>query len=189
MPGTPEALDADREKERLKKQRQRDRLRALQPPPALPSAAPKPLAGTPPAPGAPPGAPGDVATIDVLPWVGQDVAPALGDALALLEEADKLSIETKLQKAHLPPQVVAEVMADAAWPERSKQGITKYGGDALAKGLNALGLSSKHKDVALIAPALAYLLVDRVKLHRRLDDLVKAANATAPPPAAPATKP
>jgi hypothetical protein len=111
---------------------------------------------------------------------------AMLDSLELLEEADKAVIEGKLEKAHLSPASVQEVMGDAAWPERSKKGITKYGSSALAKGLNALGLSAKHKDVALVLPSVAFLITDRVKLYRRLDALIKAAK---PPAAAVPGKP
>ena len=104
------------------------------------------------------------------------------DTLELLEEAEKLSIESKLEKARIPAVLQKEILNDAAWPDRSKKGISKYGGSALAKGLNALGLSGKHKDVVLILPSVAYLIADRAKLHKRLDDLVKAAN---PPPTQP----
>lgn len=103
------------------------------------------------------------------------------DSLELLEELDVSSIEGKVHKCHLPPEIVKEVMQDASWPERSKKGITKYGASALAKGLNALGISAKHKDVGLILPSAIYLVSNRIKLHRRLDALIKAANTPLQP--------
>lgn len=104
------------------------------------------------------------------------------DAIELLEEADLTAIQGKLQQANLDKVLCKEVMEDAHWPERSKKGMTKHGAPALAKALNAIGVSAKHKDAVLIVPSLAYLILDRVKLHKRLNELIKAAN----PPTTPA---
>ena len=186
--GSKEAIAADRETARVQKAAQRARLRAATTPPALP-----PAGATGPA--LPDqnqtllsnaGAEGLDQVAPLVPWTGEDLAPALLDTLELLEDADRAFIEGKLEKAHLSAASVKEVMADAAWPERSKKGISRYGAQALAKGLNALGLSAKHKDVALVLPSVAYLIADRAKLHRRLDALVKAAN---PPTAQPGASP
>lgn len=184
VPGSPEAIKADREAARLAKQKQRARNRAQVVPPPLPARThtPSPALVDQTHAQIPDGAsPVRVEDAEMVPWLSEDLSGPLLDTLELVEEADKFSIETKLQQAHLSPENVREVMRDAVWPERAKRGLSKYGAGALAKGLNALGLSAKHRDVALIVPSLAFLITDRIKLHKRLDALIAAAN----PPAAP----
>lgn len=185
-PGSPEALEADRKKARDQKAAQRARIKATQPVAPLPSRPVTPLAAQTqhqiPAQETNGMAPMPLEDVQVVPWTAQDCSPALQDTLEILEEADKIAIEGKLKKANLSPENAREIMEDVPWPERSKQSISRRGGSALARVLNWMGVDSKYSDAVNVIPAFAYLLYDRTKLHKRLDELVAAANQ-------PATKP
>lgn len=187
VPGSKEAIEADREKARLAKADQRARKKSAALPPALPNAIPGiplaiPVRVNPPGPQVETGAaPAQLEDVEMVPWIGADIEPAVLDTIALLELAEGASIEGKLQKANLDQKSIKAVMEEVPWPERSKKALTRYGGSTLAKALNAVGISAKQKDIVLLAPSLAYLIYDRVKLHNRLDALIKAANAAKTP--------
>ncbi len=108
VPGSPEALAADREKDRLRKERQREREGAAAEPPPLPGVA----GAAPPPPGAvdPGAASGEPQS---LPWESKLLEPLFAQLLPSLESLSVNQIAGKAAKAKLPGALVTEIERDA----------------------------------------------------------------------------
>lgn len=184
VPGSPEALAADRKRDAERKKRERatvseQRLPAPLPPVISPLDRPVQPGGDSLLAGA------GIEDASFLPWSGEMVTPAIIQSVALLQELEKGYVEKKLAAANIPVTEWNKILDMAKWPDLAVRGITKSGGDATARLLNYLGISSKYKDVLNFCPSLIFFVLDRMKFYKRLDELVKVAN----PPAQPAKKP
>ena len=180
VPGSPEALAADRAKDAERKRAERAKLRASSPPPlpsALPTGSNSPDAqsdnqGT--------GVSAPIST-DV-PWVTDDIRPLLDELIPLLEQE---SIESRAQRAregNLPTKVVAEIEKDARWKEFTKLGLSRGGSEILIKWLNRLGVSTANKGEITFALAFVHMLLHNRKIDRRIDTMIQEMSPAQPQP-------
>src|SRR5258708_14935569 len=103
VPGSPEALDADKKKDRLRKKLQRTQRSEPAP---LPS-----VAGTPGATQATPGAVVSVPGVEAVPldpWKPEDVKQLFEQLVPAAEELTSRQISERAFKAKLPPDVLQE---------------------------------------------------------------------------------
>jgi hypothetical protein len=173
--GSPEAAAADREKDRLRKQRARDAQRAAEPPalPAFPDGVPTaPGVGAGPAPAPVPGlgAP-DLAGAPV-PWDAQTLDPIFRQLLPTIELSLATSLTSRAQKAKLPGEVIAEIRKDAAWPAPTKRAVEIAAPRVAAKWLNRSGLSAEYQDEVLLGTAAAAILAQHSMILRKLDKVI-----------------
>lgn len=189
-PGSPEAIEADKEKDRLRKERVRVRLAGV--PAPLPSAAPG-------APGPAPevgGGPDDGSGFDAatpVPWNASSLAPLFSQIIPAAESLATGQIISRAIKAKLPAQAVREIEAECKWAEPAKKALEIEWPRLAAKWLNKTGVSSENQPEVVCLSALAVIGVSHVKLLQRLDKLVAMANVGGPlvspgarPPAVPA---
>lgn len=173
--GSPEAAAADREKDRLRKQRLRDAQRASDPPtlPAFPDGVPSaPGVGAVPSPAPVPGvgAP-DLAGAPV-PWDAATLDPIFRQLLPTIELSLATSLTSRAQKAKLPGELVTEIRKDAAWPAPTKRAVEIAAPRVAAKWLNRSGLSAEYQDEVLLGTAAAAILAQHSMLLRKLDKLI-----------------
>ncbi len=174
MPGSPEAVEADRKADRDRKQQERESKRRLAPQPALPAVLP----------GAPdPGAPlvnGEGAPIVAAP--GEAVAvPWEPDLLKdLVEEGIEYSERRRVQKfkeaaqaAQLPDALVRQIGNDAQFVPAFKSTTIKTGPRAIAKILNRLGISAQYSDEGLFLFSVASLWFQGWRLEARLEEMIE----------------
>ena len=179
-PGSPEAEEADRKKDRLRKQA----ARAVLPVPAvLPAPAPAPLA----TPGNPALLPAGLPLAPAVAWVGEDLEFTAEELIALLEELAAGAITSKMLLAKLPPDVVKEIEKDARWSDRAKR-MLKLGGSKLsAKYLNEFGVPVEIKPWLDVMLAAFQILLSHVRIIRRIDLVIaeqKRLQIQTPAPAA-----
>jgi len=187
VPGSPQAIAADREKDRLRKQRQRDREAAAREPAALPSA----VAGAPVAtPGAVPVDPGLQGPAPI-PWDAEMLKPLFEQLLPAAESLSVEQITNRAVKARLPADIIEEIETEAKWSKPAKKALEMAGPQATAKWLNRLGISSENQAELVCGTALASILAGHALLLRRLNKLIELANVPVkpgPPPAPAAAK-
>lgn len=174
-PGSPQAIAADREKDRLRKERQRDREAAAAEPAALPS-----VAG---AAQAPPGVmdPGAAsAEPQPLPWESKLLEPLFAQLLPTLETMSVNQVTGKAAKAKLPGDLVVEIERDAHWPEPAKKALQLAGPQVAAKWLNWVGISAENQPEVICGTAIAAILAGQAMLLRRLDKLILASGEAKP---------
>jgi len=177
IPGSPQAIAADREKDRLRKQRQRDAEFAAREPAALPGA----VAGQPVAtPGAVPVDAGVQGPTPV-PWDAQMLAPLFEQLLPAVENLSVEQITSRAAKARLPAEIVKEIEGEAKWSKPAKKALEVAGPQATAKWLNRLGISSENQAELVCGTALASILAGHALLLRRLNKLIEVANTPAKP--------
>lgn len=175
VPGSPEAIAADREKERLKKQRQRAAKRAENPPvlPSKLSETPSPAAGAPPAP--PSGE--TVGSIDsgltTVAWTPDDLREIFVELVPTAEQELVGRITRKAATAKLPAPLLKEIEQDARWGETTKKGIILGGSGTCAKWLNKAGVSAEYKAEVVLALSILRLGTNHLRISRRLDDLIR----------------
>jgi hypothetical protein len=180
VPGSPEALEADRKKDADRKARNRATKQAD--PAPLPSAVPGQVA-----PGAPPdAAPGGVLGSEAdapLPWQPEALQPIFDELVPLAESVDIKGIIEKAHKAKLPGELIHRIETDARWPELSKKGVLMSAPKVSAKLLNMTGISAEHQDTALLLTSVAAILASRNRVCSRLDKIIQQIQR--PRPAAP----
>jgi len=170
LPCTPEAADADRKKDRLRKKAER----AADPAP-LPSAT-QTMAGTPST------ASGGLGTLPgpeaqpVVPWDASTVQPIVEQFLPAAEELMVKQITDRAVKARLTPEIVKAIQADAQWPDPAKKALNQNMAAVTAKYLNKLGVSSEYQAELALMTALSRICGGHILLLRRLDKLIAVAN-------------
>lgn len=173
-PGSPEALEADRKKDRDRKLA----VRRLAEPTPLPSAG-----QTSPSPGQ---TQVNGQGTDLVPVAGEQgsVAPAelwdpgmfedlVSEGLDLCEKKRIHDLAETAQAAALSQALVAEIKRDAAYNPAFKATVSKAGPRALAKTLNRLGVSAKYSDEGLCALAMLSLWFQGWRLQARLEELIE----------------
>lgn len=177
VPGSPEALEADRKKDAARKRKQR----AADPPP-LPSAGPGAPAGVPAAPGGVAPVPG-LAPDAPIPWDPQALTPLFEQLVPTLEDLSVQQIAGKAQEAKLPAELVKEIEHDAKWSDLAKKGLIMSGPKVSAKWLNKFGVPSGSQDEIILVTSVGAILATHNKLLKRLNELIAAANppSTKPP--------
>lgn len=184
-PGSPEALAADREKERIKKQRQRDRARVAATA-ALPAAIiPAVAAPAAPALGAMPGNPlaaatdnlGGVESVGDLPlvrWTPKDIAPVIKQTVGLAEELCRRQISTRCRKARLPDGITKEIESDTKWAENSKRMIEEGVAEISAQQLNKAEVPVEVRPWINVTVGVAQIGIGHMKVLKRLDELISS---------------
>lgn len=181
--GTPEALAADREKDRLRKARLRASAIGLTPPAALPTAAPSsprpPVAPGPVPPGYPPpppplGAMPGFAPLEAppLPWQANMLRPLLEQLIPALEASDVAKLKGELAELRLPPPLLKQIADDAAWPVASKKALEVSAPEVGAKWLNKAGISAENQHEVMLGGALVGIVVSRRLLRGRIEKLI-----------------
>ena len=176
VPGTQEAIEADREKARLRKAAQRAKSRAADPPP-LPAAS---LANQPLAPGADlgalPGLEADPAFVaGPVPWDDKILKPIFVELIPTIEAHCMTSLQDAAAQARLPEVVQADITREAAWPESSRKLLLIACPQLAAKYLNKTGISSENAPEVMLATAIASIALS----HTRLLSRIKAVGASA----------
>ncbi len=143
-PGSPQALEADKKNDRLRKQEQR----GIPEPPALPGAV-APLPGQGPTAPAPLAA-GPVAALGLpeVPWTGEDFREYLDEALSGAEEARVETRKLQAMAAGFSNDRIKELAADARYPGSSKKMIGLAGSNGLARIFNKVRFSKDYGEGA-----------------------------------------
>jgi len=174
VPGSPEAVEADRVADAQRKRDQRSALRQADPPPIPAASGP---AETPAGDlGTVPGAQGPAP----VPWDPSMLAPLF---LQLIPTAEKLTVKQitdRCTKAHLPGEIIEDIKKDAAWNPVAKKAIEVSAPAVAAKWLNKSGVSSEHQHEVILVTAVSSILAGHVMVLRRLDKLVKKTNPPGP---------
>jgi len=186
IPGSPEAIEADRRKARERMARLRARRRKQQDPPPLPSVAaavdeldaPAPRAGhATPHSGMGDAAPGPVDQDQVQPWQPEALQPLCDQLLAAVEEGRLSAFLARCHEAGLSQSLIKEIEADARFPRAAKVLLSRSLPRLAAKYLNKAGLSSEWEDeVAVISGVIILVQHDR-RLSTRLQELIAAHRA------------
>ena len=170
VPGSPEALEANRKKDRLRKKAER----AADPPP-LPSAT-QTMAGTPST------ASGGLGTLPgpevqpVVPWDASAVQPIVEQFLPAAEELMVKQITDRAVRSRRTPEIVKAIEADAKWYEPAKKALNQNAAAVTAKWLNKLGVSSEYQAELALMTALSRIFGGHMLILRRLDKLIAVAN-------------
>ena len=186
VPGSSQAIEADREKDRLRKENQRKREQAAADPTALPTAG---LANeSSPAPGAVAGNL-DTEGIPPLPWDAKMLAPLFEQLVPTIEELTVNQIASRAAKARIPADIIREIEVDAKWSKPAKKAIELSAPQVAAKWLNKTGISAENQAEVILFTAISSILASHVMLVRRLDQLAAAVNVPVKPAASPPEKP
>jgi len=171
VPGSPEAIAADRERDRVRKQNKRDAAGKIAEPPPLPSAttavvhAPQtPVAGED---AKPVGAP-----VSFVPWDHQTLKPLFDQLLPTIEDLNVQQLTSRAEKAKLPAEVVKEIGKDARWNSTSRKAVEIAAPQVAAKWLNKAGISAENQPEIVLGTAVVCIVTAQVKLLGRLDKLI-----------------
>ncbi len=156
-PGSPEALEADRVKNRERMAAKRALERAAAPPPVLPAPPSLP-------PGASPGAT-SIPVVDGAPdfapvsWTADDFKQVAPDTIELIEQW-RVSAKIELaESGKLSAPVVQQIAKDAAFPAPAKRSLQSSSPAAVAKLFNALNVPIAFKPYISTCPTLVYLVL------------------------------
>lgn len=192
VPGSPQAMEADRKKDRDRKAAARAVAEKLQQPPTLPSAN---LPGQPP-PAMPGGAPvppvGPVPGF--VPWQPEILAPICQRLVTIGDSLHCGKMEKLARKANLPEKVVAEIEKNSHFQPSTRIELQESGSRVAAKLLNKTGMSAEHADELRFSVALTSCLMEIQNQTRELKVLIATADkdrkqeSASPPVPASATK-
>ena len=185
-PGSPEALQADRDADAKRKRDARAAARAAEPPAALPAVPPPAVEslGSTPAPAA--DALGTGAALPVAGWAAQDFRECAGE---LIELAESWRVDEHTKNAlagKLPAVVVEKIKGRASFPAGSKRSLRESSPETLARMFNALSVPTMFKPYVSAFPALVYIVVRDLQTGAEIKRLVKenekfTASQTPPP--------
>jgi hypothetical protein len=176
-PGSPEALAADKKRDRDRKKAIRDASARVAEPPALPSAAPG-VAGDAQAPaGVLAAGPGGEITPPPVPWQPELLTGLIDELVEAAEENRVGQYLAKCEEAGLTGKLVKEIEGDARFPKAAKV-ILKTSLPRLAcKWLNKSGLSAEWQDEVAVITALILIVQSGHKTNGRLDELIEMKRA------------
>lgn len=146
VPGSPEALEADREKERIRKAKYRAEQKAMVPPaplPKAPSVASPPQAPctVPPAVPAVPSAP-----VVSTPWTAKDVVGPSELVVEFVEELDKGHLTKVAIESHVPQEFLRD-LDSFEWPTKAKESVARGLASFGARMMNKTGISPENRDI------------------------------------------
>jgi hypothetical protein len=174
-PGSPQALEADRKKDRERKQAQR----VLAEPPPLPSAGPGLANPAPAAPGGEvPG--GGPAGPPPVPWEPQLVKEFTDELIEAAEAGRVEKFTGKARNAKIPERVVREIGTDSRFPASIKKSLQISTPRVAAKWLNKAGVSAEYADEVAFIGSLGALFIQGRKLSAKLDKLIELAKQPQP---------
>lgn len=178
VPGSPEAILADREKEAQRKRIQRQReaaILAATKGPSLPGLADP---GAPPASGPAP-----------VPWDPGTLRPIFDQLVPAAEKFMVSRVVGRAAKLDCQRDLLAEIEKDAAWPGPAKTALQATGPLCVAKWLNQSGIGAENAPEVILATAVAGLIAHHLMLSAKLERIIQANAPTKPKPDAPAPKP
>lgn len=169
-PGSPEALAADKKKDRERKQRDREAAAKVALPPPLPPATspppgqqPAPVPGQQPGPASPPVEP-------IIPWTPDLLRPLVE---VLVDENEKTRVEegaALAKEGGLPPQVCEAVGQSFKYHAAVKTSYKLAAPAVAADVANQLGISAKYSNATVLLTAL---VTDRIHKRRQMAKLEK----------------
>lgn len=175
VPGSPEAIEADRAKDRERKRRKALEMRGE------PVPLPSPLVVQPPAGEVPPPAP----DFGAVPWTADLLRPIFEQALPVAEGLAVQNLTEKARAAKLDASLVREVADGAKIHPLAKQQIVEGGAAVAAKWLNKSGVSSEHADEVRLLGGIVAAFAGYRAVAAKLDELAaKPAPTPTPAPAA-----
>jgi hypothetical protein len=177
VPGSAEAIEADRKKDAERKKRTREAAHRLAPAPALPAALPAAVD---------PGAPVANGEAGFAPLASTEQAsiPWEPDLLKdLVEEGIEYSERRRVQKfkeaataAQLPEPLIRQIGQDAQFVPAFKSTTIKTGPRAIAKILNRMGISAQYSDEGLFLFSVASIWFQGWRLESRLEEMIEQVN-------------
>jgi hypothetical protein len=183
VPGSPEAIEADRKKDRERKARAAAAKKAVVEPAPLPSASPGALGPVPPAGHSLAAAPvGEVAP--AVPWLPEMLKPLTDELIDAAEERRVGKFTELAREAKLSEKIVKEIGSDSEFPAVAKKGLSLSLPKVVSKWLNKLGISAENEPEITLTSSLVAIWLQGRKLEERLVKLAETAKAN-PPPAAP----
>ena len=182
VPGSKEALEADRKYDAARHQKKRDlkRKEAQTDPPPIPPAGQTPAGGVAAVPGA--------AVAAGIPWDPKMLEPLFKQLVPTAEEIAVKQLTDKAVKAHLPGEIIHDIEKKAAWNPMAKQALEIAGAQVAAKWLTKSGISAEHQPEVVLGTALCSIFAGHVLLLKRMDELIREANPPATTPAKPQEK-
>jgi hypothetical protein len=182
IPGSPEALEADRAKDAERKRLARERDRLANPeiiPAAIPASAPQsnpPAQNNSPAKADSLGVVAGVENFETVAWLAKDVEPLVNELVELTEELCQTAINTRCKKAKLPIEIAREIEHDARWATRAKAMIKQGGADLFAQLMNKSQIPLAIRPYIMITIGSLQIAIGQMKILKRLDLLILAAN-------------
>ena len=188
-PGSPEAKEADRAKDRERKRLANAAKRAATPPPPLPSApagqsdraftsaATGALGANPPPPdsvGGNAGVPSADSGVAPVAWQPDSLKPLIEQLIEAAEAGRVGNFVSKCAEAGLTGKLVREIEVDAHFPKAAKFLLCRSLPRLSAKYLNQLGLSSEYEDELACVGAVLLIVQNDRKLDSRLVELIEA---------------
>lgn len=167
VPGSVEAVKADRERDQTRKRLDRARARAT-----LAGAVDRRLPAAP-APG-PSQIPAPADSAAGVPWDTGVLQPIFEQLLPALEKWNTEKIIVKAGKLSPPPELLAEIRRDAAWPGPARIALASSGPHCLAKWLNQLGVGAENAPEIIFGTAVASIVASQITLHSKLDRIIAA---------------
>lgn len=183
--GSPEAIEADKAKDR-----ERKRLAALkakgQNPAPLPSAvAPPPNPGAPVA-ADPGGVPGPVAPVAgvaavAYAWSARQLQKPAKLVVRILDRARQWDIFRRLDKSKLPAEVKEEIKRDAKWKEEAQNDFADALAECAAIELNKRQINSSSSHWITLAMSGGELALAHFTLCERIDKLILSEKVSGTP--------
>lgn len=175
IPGSAEALEADRKKDAERKRAERAAAAGATGPAVLPSKVPLgaiaqgqlPTGDLSPVVGA-------VAPVNpFIPWSAQIVRPFTSELIPVVELVDIGRITDKAAQAGLSKDLLKAIEKDSQWPSVAKKTLDNALPELAAKWLNKTGISAEHAQEVAVASALLMIWTSRRSVTSRLDKLIE----------------
>jgi len=172
-------VEADKKRDRDRKEAARRPSAPLALPPALPSALENGNGAVQAPPGGPaPGVPGpDLQAAPVIPWNPDTLRPLFEELVDAAEEGRVEKFRTVAAQGGLPEGLVKEIAGDAKYSPVMKRTICSTAPNVMAKTMNRLGVSGEYSDEAILATALTANLIQSRRLMAKLENLIEEAKA------------
>lgn len=177
-PGSPEALEADRKKDALRKQVQRERIAALKEsepiPPATVVASGQDAAGAmvPGVAGVPVVETGPVGL--VVPWTARLLQKPARLLTRILDRMRKWDLFRRLDKSKLPESFKAEIKSDCEWKDAAKEDFADALAECAAIELNKHQVSSQNSHWVNLALSAGELAMAHIAVCERIDKAILA---------------
>jgi hypothetical protein len=171
VPGSPEALAADKDKDAKRKRDDRAAKKLADPQP-LPSAPANGVHTVSPALNGAAALPGTAPIVQEIPWDPAALRPLLEELIDGAEQGRAEKRRARAAAVGLPDRVVKEVTAGAVYPAAAKRALALSGSNGTAKLMNSLGVSGKYSDVAIAATALTAIMVSNRRSDAKFEELI-----------------
>lgn len=181
-PGSPEADEADRKKNRDDKRLSRQTAAKVAEPPPLPSAVTSEPGATPsPTPNLSPNAPG--ADPPPVPWQPETLTGLVDQLVEAAEENRVGNYLARCAEAGLTPKLTKEIEKDAHFPPIAKTLLKQAIPRLSAKWLNRTGLSAEWQDEISVLTAIILIVKQNAQTNARFEELIQANKQPAKKPA------